>query len=89
MKAEGQYRWEPSIKIGPQAHLRLIATDAAGNTAIASTLEPVLFDDLARPRAVIRSIRTSDTTTQEPPVTVAPMPAPAPAPPVQIVQPKR
>jgi hypothetical protein len=85
LKGEGQYRWTPPVEIGPQAHLRLIATDIAGNVGIASTLEPVLFDDPARPRAVIRNILTSMPTTSSPvmpmPVRVAPMPPP------QIVQP--
>ena len=32
LKAEGQHRWSPPAEIGAQAHLRLIARDAAGNT---------------------------------------------------------
>jgi hypothetical protein len=81
LKADGQHRWTPPVEIGPQAHLRLIATDLAGNIGIASTLEPVLFDDPARPRAVIRNILTS-----MPPSSIVPARSADPTPP-HIVQP--
>jgi hypothetical protein len=61
LKAEGQHRWSPPVTIGAQAHLRLVAHDAAGNTAIVFSQEPVQFDDPVRPRAVIRGISTGAT----------------------------
>lgn len=90
LKSEGTHRWAPPVEIGAQAHLRLIAKDAAGNIGIASTLEPVLFDDPARPRAVIRNISTSAPAPQSPttPIPVRVVPAPVtPSDPLPIVQP--
>ena len=58
LKAEGKHRWAPPTEIGLQAYLRLTARDAAGNTTIVNTLEPVLFGEPVRPRAVIRGITT-------------------------------
>ncbi|MSQ93746.1 MAG: hypothetical protein EXR98_04230 [Gemmataceae bacterium] len=74
LKGEGTHRWAPPVEIGAQAHLRLVATDAAGNVAIASTLEAVLFDDPARPRAVIRNISTTAPATTPTPTQVTPLP---------------
>ena len=62
LKAVGQHRWAPPVEIGPQAYVRAIARDAAGNTAVVNTLEPVPIGDQARPRAVIRGIRTATPT---------------------------
>jgi hypothetical protein len=58
LKAEGQYRWVPPMDIGPQAYLRLTVRDLAGNTTITETTQPVMLDDLSRPRAGIVGITT-------------------------------
>ncbi|MBI2808588.1 MAG: hypothetical protein HYX68_26670 [Planctomycetes bacterium] len=97
LKAQGQHRWTPPTSIGTQTHVRLLAKDAAGNEAIANTLEPVQFDDPARPRVVLRGIRTvaSDGPVLPVPPQVAPPPIPMPLPmsapvmppPLQIVPP--
>jgi hypothetical protein len=59
LKAESQHRWTPPAEIGPQAFVRLIVRDVAGNTTVVNTLEPVLIGDQARPRVVIRGISTN------------------------------
>jgi hypothetical protein len=74
LKAEDQHRWVPPIEIGAQAHLRLIARDEAGNTATVASQGAVLFDDPARPRAVIRGITTG---ASEPGPSVAPTSLPS------------
>jgi hypothetical protein len=80
LKAEGQHRWAPPTEIGAQAHLRLIARDAAGNTSVVLSQEPVLFDDPARLRAVIRGITTGTSSpTPSAPPAVTPTPGPLPA----------
>jgi hypothetical protein len=80
LKAEGEHRWTPPVEIGPQAHLRLIARDAAGNTSVVVSQEPVLFDDPARPRAVIRGITTgASSPAPSAPPAVTPTPGPLPA----------
>jgi hypothetical protein len=80
LKAEGEHRWVPPTEIGAQAHLRLEARDAAGNTSVVISQEPVLFDDPARPRAVIRSITTgTSSTAPSAPPAVTPTPGPLPA----------
>jgi hypothetical protein len=80
LKAEGQHRWTPPTEIGAQAHLRLTARDAAGNTSVVVSQEPVLFDDPARPRAVIRGITTGTSSpTQSAPPVVTPTPGTLPA----------
>jgi hypothetical protein len=79
LKAEGQHRWSPPRDIGAQAHIQLSVRDLAGNTSLVQTLVPVLFDDPARPRAVIRGITTGTPTTMGTP-TATPLP-------LQIVQP--
>jgi hypothetical protein len=57
LPGEGQHRWTPPATIGAQVHLRLSASDAAGNAAACATLEPVGLTEV-RPRAVIRTIST-------------------------------
>ena len=81
LKGEGQHRWAPPREIGAQAHIQLSVRDIPGNVTLVNTLVPVLFDDPARPRAVIRGITTGAS---------APIAAPTGAPlplPLQIVQP--
>ena len=58
LKSEGQHRWAPPREIGAQAHIQLSVRDLAGNGSLVNTLVPVLFDDPARPRAVIRGVTT-------------------------------
>ena len=60
LPAEGQHHWMPPAGLGAQTHLQLTARDAAGNTAVCGTLEPVSLAEPARPRAVIRTISTGD-----------------------------
>jgi hypothetical protein len=61
LKSEGQYRWVPPMEIGPQAYMRLTVRDLAGNTTITETTQPVMLDDLSRPRAFIAGITTEAT----------------------------
>lgn len=82
LKADGQHRWSPPAEIGARAHVRLIARDAAGNTAICNTLESVSLEDPSRTRAVIRNVRTEAPLPQ-----VAPLPPARVTPPFQIIQP--
>jgi hypothetical protein len=58
LPAEGQHHWTPPAGLGAQTHLQLIARDAAGNTTVCGTLEPVSIAEPGRPRAVIRNIST-------------------------------
>jgi hypothetical protein len=58
LKGEGQHSWAPPRDIGSQAHVQLSVRDLAGNTSVVHTLVPVLFDDPARPRALIRGVTT-------------------------------
>lgn len=58
LPAKGEHRWTPPAGLGAQTHLQLIARDAAGNTAVCGTLEPVSIAEPPRPRAVIRTIST-------------------------------
>jgi hypothetical protein len=62
LKSEGEHRWTPPTGMGAQAFLRLTVSDLAGNSAAAGTLEPIQLEDAARPRGVIRGIRTAPTT---------------------------
>jgi hypothetical protein len=78
LKGEGKHSWMPPRDIGTQAHIQLCVRDQAGNTSVVQTLVPVLFDDPARPRAVIRGVTTG---TSNGTGTVSP-------PPLQIVQPR-
>ena len=50
LPAEGMHRWTPPAGIGAQTHLQLIARDAAGNTSVCGTLEPVTIAEPAHPR---------------------------------------
>jgi hypothetical protein len=86
LKGEGQHRWAAPREIGAQAHIRLSVRDAAGNTSDVNALEPVSFDDPARPRAVIRGFSTGRPTLTPPSVTPTPGPLLLPSP-IQIVQP--
>jgi hypothetical protein len=83
LKSEGQYRWTPPVEIGVQAHLRLIARDLAGNMTIVAGQDPVQFEPMARPRALIRSVTTASVSPMQPATQVAP-PVQHP---IQIVQP--
>jgi len=47
---EGTHRWVPPTSFGPQAFLRLVVRDLAGNTTVVETPQPVTVDDLSRPR---------------------------------------
>jgi hypothetical protein len=70
LRNDGLYRWLPPAEVGPQAHLRLVARDAAGNNTIHETAQPVLLDDQSRPRAQILGASTTITpnrTTVTPP----------------------
>jgi hypothetical protein len=59
LKSEGVYRWVPPTEVGSQTYLRLTARDLAGNVATAETVQPVLLDDLSRPRARVVGLSTS------------------------------
>jgi hypothetical protein len=58
LPAAGQHRWTPPAGLGAQTHMKLEARDAAGNTSVCGTLEPVSIAPPAPPRAVIRTIST-------------------------------
>jgi hypothetical protein len=74
LKADGQYRWLPPLDIGKQAFFRLTVRDAAGNTTITETTQPVAIDDLSRPRAVMIGISTDSVVTPPPASSAPPMP---------------
>lgn len=59
LKNEGVYRWLPPADAGAQTFVRLTARDLAGNVATAETTQPVLLDDLSRPRARVLGLSTS------------------------------
>ena len=61
LKAQGEHRWTPPAGIGAQAHLQLVVHDTAGNTSVCNTLEPIVLQEQARPRAVIRNVSTNST----------------------------
>ncbi len=58
LKAEGQHQWAPPTDVGAKAYIRLSVRDAAGNTSVVTAQDPVLLEEPARPRAVIRGIST-------------------------------
>ncbi len=64
LPAEGQHRWTPPAGLGIQAHLKLVARDAAGNISVCGTLEPVSLAPPAPPSSApsasaLRSRRSS------------------------------
>ena len=61
LKAEGQHRWNPPADVGQQVYLRLTARDQAGNVSTSETADPVVLDDLSRPRGQILGISTPAT----------------------------
>ncbi len=56
LKTEGQYRWVPPAEAGQHAYLRMTVRDQAGNTNTAETPQPVVLDDLSRPRGQLLGI---------------------------------
>ena len=50
LKIEGSHRWLPPSSLGSHAFFRLCVRDQAGNTNQVDTPQPVLVDDLSRPR---------------------------------------
>ncbi len=59
LKNAGRHRWQVPANLGPEAFLRLVVHDAAGNTTISETTQGVTLDDLSRPRARVTSITTT------------------------------
>jgi hypothetical protein len=56
LKAEGQYDWSFPTEAGAQAYIRLVVRDQAGNVAISEMTQPVVLDDMSRPRARIAGV---------------------------------
>lgn len=54
----GRYRWQTPTNIPPQLYIRLTVEDAAGNSAHATTDQPI-FTDRARPTARILNVETA------------------------------
>ena len=59
IKNEGHYRWSVPNDAGSQAYLRLVVTDRAGNSMHCDTPQPVLLDDMSRPRGHVVGVTTS------------------------------
>ncbi|MBI3410346.1 MAG: hypothetical protein HY040_18560 [Planctomycetes bacterium] len=59
LKNDGTYRWAPGQEAGTQAFLRLVVHDLAGNVAVSETVQPVVLDDLSRPRGRLLGISTT------------------------------
>jgi hypothetical protein len=51
LKNDGRFRWAIPNDLGPEAFIRVVARDAAGNIGYTQTPRPVTLDDLSRPRA--------------------------------------
>jgi hypothetical protein len=60
LRNEGRYRWTVPQQVGPQAFIRLVATDRAGNRVQCDTPHPVALDDLSRPRARVVGVSGSN-----------------------------
>jgi hypothetical protein len=56
MSNTGTFSWSPPRDIPPHVFLKLTVRDAAGNTAVAVTPQPVLVD-LKRPKARILDLK--------------------------------
>lgn len=56
LKNDGQYRWCPPADLNAEALLRLVARDAAGNTAQVETAQPVTLDDQSRPSGRVTNV---------------------------------
>jgi hypothetical protein len=54
----GSYRWYLPRGIGKEAYVRLVATDAAGNSVRCEMDKPISLDDMSRPRATIVGVST-------------------------------
>jgi hypothetical protein len=78
LKAEGQYDWSFPTEAGAQAYIRLVVRDQAGNVAISEMTQPVVLDDMSRPRARIAGVVAP----------TAPQPGAATAPPQQASPPQ-
>ncbi len=82
LRNTGQYRWTPNAEVGPQAYVKLVVKDLAGNQSTSETLQPVLLDDLSRPRARILGIATTASGTVTPTSGTQPLPVTVPLPPI-------
>ncbi len=54
-----QYRWNVPTEAGARAFIRLVVHDQGGNTAIVETPQPILLDDLSRPRVRVTGVNVS------------------------------
>lgn len=66
LKNDGAYRWAPGQEAGTQAFIRLVVHDLAGNVAVSETVQPVVLDDLSRPRGRVLGISTTPRTNLAP-----------------------
>jgi hypothetical protein len=55
IKNDGQFRWMAPRDLG-HAYVRLVARDAAGNSATTETAQAIALDDLSRPRARVTAV---------------------------------
>jgi len=58
LKNDGQYCWHMPLNVSGDAYVRLVARDAAGNSAIVDCPQPVPFDDMSRPRGRLTGVST-------------------------------
>src|SRR5207248_3167542 len=56
VKNDGRYRWTVPPQAGPNAYVRVVVTDRAGNVCQCETLNAVVLDDLSRPRVHITGV---------------------------------
>jgi hypothetical protein len=59
LKNDGHYRWSVPTDAGSQAYLRLVVTDRAGNSMHCDSPQPVLLDDMSRPRGHVVGVTTT------------------------------
>jgi hypothetical protein len=64
LRNEGEYRWLVPQEAGGHVYVRMAATDKANNVSEAQTMQPVLIDDLSRPRIVVTDIETVPATSK-------------------------
>jgi hypothetical protein len=59
LKNDGHYCWRMPAYLGPEAYIRIIAHDTAGNMSVVDFPQPVPLDDMSRPRGRLTGISTA------------------------------
>jgi hypothetical protein len=59
VRNDSPYRWTVPTNLGPEAYIRLVAHDTAGNATQTETTQPVTLDDMSRPRGRVTGVSTT------------------------------